>query len=525
MRAACLQQIARDVKDYRKAWEDILLLIDKAAENDIDLAVLPECAYPAYYLGYDMDKTSEAMGFMDKVISDISDKARKYGIYVAVGVAVKKGNELYNAGMLFDRKGILINSCGKSNLWHFDRKWFSCGTTFDVVETDIGKLGMMICADGRNPEISRILALKGAEIIIDMANLTASGSDPSKLSNPQFEYMLPARALENGVWLIMADKVGVEADSVLYAGRSCIISPEGEIAASASSDKEEIIFADIDLQIDRKQLPERKPEAYKLLAQATEELPVYKEITMPAVIQNTETQASVVQFNYDTEKVFVEKAVNFLKALEDQDCTLIMFPQLKRGMDLMSSANKVREAIKHKDTIVALTGYRKDSGNEFKSTIIASRDNVFGIYDKVHADEKGVMEGSCNNAVIKTPLCNIGVMHDQEGIIPEAARCLMLGGADIILWSDNRYTEKADIISRTRASENKVYLARTSRVDKKDTSMIAGPDGRILASTFRGIDQSTGTMLVTALSKSKTVVPGTNVILDRKPQIYGLLAR
>jgi predicted amidohydrolase len=465
------------------------------------------------------------MECIEEVISDISKRAKKYKVNIAVGLALKNEDSLLNSGLIFNRDGELAGSCGKSNLWHFDRKWFSCGTNFGVIETDIGKVGLIVCADGRAPEISRILALKGAEIIIDMANLTATGNDASKLTNPQVEYMLPTRALENGVWLVMADKVGIEADSVLYAGRSCIISPDGEVIASASSDKSEVIYSEITIDQNRRKLPERRPEEYKLLTQLTENLPIYSSMAAPVVIWDTELQAGAIQFEYKTAAEYIEKAKRFIKVLEDQDTVLIALPQLRRDIDFEICVEELRSSICCFNTIIAVTGYRQESGSEFKSTIVASSDRVYGIYDKIHVNEQGLAGGTSGKAVIKTPLCTIGIMHDQEGMIPEAARCLMLGGADVILWSDNEGDNLVDLIARTRASENKVYIVRTGSMGEKDYSMIVSPDGRIISCTMSGVDQSTATLLVTAMCNSKTVVPGTNVVLDRKPFLYEVLVR
>src|SRR5690554_2228954 len=140
MKIACVQQTARDVKNYRIAWSDILTLIDNAAEKDADIILLPECAYPGYYLGYDIDKTNEAMGYIEDVINDISLKAIKHRTYIAIGMVLKKKNKFINGGLLFNKQGEIILSCGKSYLWHFDHKWFNHGKTFSVVETEIGKL-------------------------------------------------------------------------------------------------------------------------------------------------------------------------------------------------------------------------------------------------------------------------------------------------------------------------------------------------------------------------------------------------
>lgn len=525
MRIALVQQNARDVKSYNEAYREILILIDSAASGTADLIVLPECAYPAYYLGYDMDKAYKAMEYTDKVIEDISERAKKYKINIAVGLAVKKSDGFINGGFFFNRKGELLCTCSKSNLWHFDHKWFNSGSDFNVIASDIGKIGLIVCADGRAPEISRILALQGAEIIIDMANLTSTGNNVAMLTNPQFEYMLPIRALENGVWLVMADKVGLEANSILYAGRSCIINPDGKIVVSATSDKSEIIYADIALEQMSRKLPARRPEEYKLLVQATESLPIYKDMTAPVVIWDTEVQAATVQFEYSTLDEYIRKAGKFIKVLEDQDCALMLFPQLKRDMDYSICVEKLRKHISNYNTIIAVTGYRREFGSEFKSTVIASKEKIYGVYNKIHADEQGLVMGTSENAIIKTPLCNIGIMQDQEGMIPEAARCLMLGGANVILWSDKGKCNSADLIVRTRASENKVYIMRTGSMEENDYSTITGPDGRIITCTINGVDQSASALLVMAFCNSKTVISGTNVVTDRKPFIYEELVK
>lgn len=526
MKVACIQAAAKDVTEYKKAWNDALELLDKAAGKGSGLVVLPECIYPAYYLGYDMEKTWEAMGYLENVKTDIAQKAKEHGIYIAVGLAVEQDGKMVNGGLLFGPDGEQIVNAVKCNLWHFDHKWFDCGTSFEVVKTEIGKIGLIICADGRAPEIPRILALKGAEIIIDLANLTASGKDPSKLSNPQFDYMLPVRAYENGVWLIMADKAGIEAESIVYAGRSCIISPEGRVVAAAPPDKPEILYADIDIRSGSRKIPERRPEAYGILVQPTETLPVYRDMSEPVAVWDTEVLVSTVQFDYGDEAAFISKASKFVRTLENQDSRLIMLPQLKDGIDLESCMEKIRQGISNSSTVTVLTGYRKENGKEFKSTIVFSKERVYGRYDKIHAEKnEKIVSGSMDDSVIKTPLFKLGVMHDQEGLLPEFARSLMLGGADVILWSDNRYDEMNEKIVQSRAAENKVYLIRSGVAAQGDNSVIATPGGNIVASTFKGTDQGASSLIVTAFSRSKTVVPGTNVVLDRKPFLYEELVK
>src|SRR3989304_4331510 len=100
----------------------------------------------------------------------------------------------------------------------------SCGTSMRTgsrpaaqapgFHTSIGCLGLMICADGRLPEIARTLALRGAQLIVNPTAWVSTARDRRLLTNPQYEYMIPVRALENGVWIASANKVGTEEESI-----------------------------------------------------------------------------------------------------------------------------------------------------------------------------------------------------------------------------------------------------------------------------------------------------------------------
>ena len=70
------------------------------------------------------------------------------------------------------------------NLWHFDRDLYEPGRSFDVVDSPFGRIGLLICADARLPEIARVLSVMGADLIIDPANLTGYSFSPKGLTNP-----------------------------------------------------------------------------------------------------------------------------------------------------------------------------------------------------------------------------------------------------------------------------------------------------------------------------------------------------
>ena len=108
-----------------------------------------------------------------------------------------------------------------------------------MFETDFGRIGMLVCADGRMPEIARCLTL---ERRADHPRPHGVGerrrAAPQALTTTQIEYLMRTRAAENGVWVACADKFGVEAESIVYAGRSCFIDPRGEIVARSGPDED-----------------------------------------------------------------------------------------------------------------------------------------------------------------------------------------------------------------------------------------------------------------------------------------------
>ena len=107
-----------------------------------------------------------------------------------------------------------------------------------MFDTSIGKVGMIICYDIFFPEITRLLRLKGAELIVCIS------ASPSVRRN-YFEILTAARALENTVYMAYVNLVGIE-DGLQFWGGSRIISPNGRIVAQAKYDEEDLILGTID---------------------------------------------------------------------------------------------------------------------------------------------------------------------------------------------------------------------------------------------------------------------------------------
>ena len=244
VRVACAQIRARPLARADRALADVVAAVSAAAAKGADIVVLPECAYP----GYVLLKRNPFRGIPSAAFAlrAIADAARRCEVNVCVGIALPGGRGgLRNEAVFIDRRGEEAARYAKFYLWNFDTFWFERGTSVPVFESEFGRLGMMICADGRMPEIARTLALRGAWLILDPTAWVAFGPSYDRMRNPQVDYMMRVRARENGVSIAAADKCGSENFAVNYVGQSMVVTPDGDIAALAAADRPALIVADV----------------------------------------------------------------------------------------------------------------------------------------------------------------------------------------------------------------------------------------------------------------------------------------
>jgi predicted amidohydrolase len=150
----------------------------------------------------------------------------------------REAGVLYNSAALIGPGGLV----GKYRKTHIpfqavDRFVAPGDIPLSVFDTPLGRIGLLICYDLRFPEPARVLALAGVQIIANLTNLPPPGW-------PQPEFIFQARAAENRVWVVCADRVGEER-GVRFIGRSAIVSPQGEKLAEADGVSEELLLADI----------------------------------------------------------------------------------------------------------------------------------------------------------------------------------------------------------------------------------------------------------------------------------------
>lgn len=206
--------------------------IEKALSRvkKIDLLVLPELCNS----GYNFRNKKEALSLAEEIPQGKSTRfltglAKKKNCFIVAGINEKEGNKLYNSAVLAGPRGY-IGKYRKLHLFYREKDLFEPGNSgLPIFSINGTKLGILICFDWIFPEIWRILALKGAQII----------THPSNLIVPKLSFRaIPGHAIVNKIFIITSDRVGIERN-LKFAGRSMIIDPKGNILAQASASKEE----------------------------------------------------------------------------------------------------------------------------------------------------------------------------------------------------------------------------------------------------------------------------------------------
>ena len=218
----------------------ILSEMKVAANKGADLIVFPECALT----GYVFASREEALPFMETIPGPSIDKltvcCRELGVHVIVGLLETDVERCFNAAVLIGPRG-LIGKYRKNHLpfLGIDRFLDPGDKPFQVFSTPIGNIGIHICYDCNFPESARVMTLLGADILALPTNWPEGRGKVA-------EYVINTRAYENKVHLVAADRVGGER-GVKFIGLSKIVDTWGDTLAQASSNNEEIIYAEVSL--------------------------------------------------------------------------------------------------------------------------------------------------------------------------------------------------------------------------------------------------------------------------------------
>ncbi|KRB55730.1 carbon-nitrogen hydrolase [Flavobacterium sp. Root186] len=235
-----------------------------AASQGAEVILLPEL-YSSHYFcqSEDVDNFALAEPLYSTSFIAFSELAKELGVVIIVPFFEKRMAGIYhNSAYIIDTDGTEAGLYRKMHIPddpHFYEKfYFTPGDLgFQAIETKKGTVGTLICWDQWYPEAARITALKGAEVLFYPTAIGWHPKEKEQYGENQYGAwmnVMKGHAVANGVFVAAANRIGLEkylegTEGIQFWGASFIAGPQGEILAQASHDKEEILIAEVDLDL------------------------------------------------------------------------------------------------------------------------------------------------------------------------------------------------------------------------------------------------------------------------------------
>ena len=265
--ALCQLKVIDDKNsNIKKAIE----MIESSAKNDADIVILPEM----FNCPYDNSKFIEYAENQEqsKTLNAISKTAKENNILIVAGsIPELDNNKIYNSCFIFNDSGEIIGKYRKMHLFDLETPQvkfkesdvLSAGNKISIFESEFTKIGVVICYDMRFPELIRLIALKGVQLVIVPGNF-------NMITGPaHWKLLIRSRSVDNQIFMAAASTARNEELSYVSYGHSMITGPWGNIIAKAD-ENESILYATIDLdeiKKIRKELPlykNRREDIYEI---------------------------------------------------------------------------------------------------------------------------------------------------------------------------------------------------------------------------------------------------------------------
>ena len=252
-----------NTNDIHANMQQLKANIEDCASKGAQLVVLQELHNSHYFCQTEdtrlFDLAESIPGPSTRFFGDI---ARSLGIVLVTSLFEKRAPGLYhNTAVVFDTDG---NIAGKYRKMHipddpayYEKFYFTPGDLgFEPIQTSIGKLGVLVCWDQWYPEAARLMALKGADILIYPTAIGWESSDTEDEKNRQRDAWIISQrghAVANGLPVVSVNRTGYEPDpsgqtgGIRFWGSSFVAGPQGEFLAQASDSQEENLIVEIDL--------------------------------------------------------------------------------------------------------------------------------------------------------------------------------------------------------------------------------------------------------------------------------------
>jgi len=260
MKTALIQQ-----KYYASKKETVnqtVLKIEEASKNDVDLIVLQELHQTHYFCQNENVDVFDLANSWEEDIIFWANVAKANNVVLVTSLFEKRTAGLYhNTSVVFEKDGSIAGKYRKMHIpddpGFYEKFYFTPGDIgFEPIQTSVGKLGVLICWDQWYPEAARLMALKGAEILIYPTAIGWFEDDSEDEKQRQLDAWIAVQrghAVANGLPIITVNRVGFESDDsqvlkgTQFWGNSFVFGAQGEYLAYANHQNEEILYSDIDL--------------------------------------------------------------------------------------------------------------------------------------------------------------------------------------------------------------------------------------------------------------------------------------
>lgn len=460
-----------------------------------DLVVLPEFANHASWYDDAAHCQRVAIDLDGPFATAIAAEAKRIKAYVVVNCTVRRpDNSCTGTSLLFSPAGELLADNDKQVLIGHENDFLKrAPKAGPIVDTPIGRLGLYACMDGVIAETPRCLALRGAQILCNSLNSFAT--DEGSLH-------IPVRAAENRVFVVAANKVGPLIPEALLepvsaqtgipvrflsgAGDSQILGPDGTVLAMASSDKAEVIWADIDLaDLSRAKRPDgtdliaaRRPELYAAIAAdpATQPEPTFR--GAPTV------EVAAVQLP-GVGAGALEAAVKAVKSAVSAGARYVVLPELLFAARRLTTAGLARAA-KQSEKLVAklaavcgdgrvgLTIVEASGTGHSLVAVLVDRSGIRLRQPLVHRSQRHRWsEPGAGFESLQLDDAHVAVVSGDDALYPETGRLLAMRGVDLLLVSAaplEAWELRTGLIER--AAENRMNLVAACQPGPMGTSLV-----------------------------------------------------
>ncbi len=235
-----LAQLAPKLRDKAANLEAIERTV---AKSGADLAMFGELFLSGYMARDAFPRLAETVP--GPATERLAGIASEYGTHVLVGMPERdaKGRHLFNTSVLVAPDGAIhrYRKIHPANFGPFEEGlYFGRGSDLVLADTKLGRLGLLICYDAFFPELAKAYALEGADALVIVSAAPAT-------SKAFFDRILPARAIEDTIFVLYTNLVGTELN-VVFQGGTQAIGPRGEDLGRAKDFEEDVVLADVDLR-------------------------------------------------------------------------------------------------------------------------------------------------------------------------------------------------------------------------------------------------------------------------------------